>query len=1123
MKRINILGAIAVSICTLLPISVTAQDIILTGDTVLNQTLSEFIGTDSDPTIYGNGYAIDGNGFAGVNVSAHKTYSFDNITLKNFTNPSVIENAGTVNLISTTLDNVIINNNNKLSLFGENELKNGSSINSTGYFALASGITNVEKGCNINFNFLKLGSSGSSSPLSTLNNYGIIEAKDRTDIYHANINNYGTLNLRDINNLYDLDSIIVNDGTINMLDGNRFQVSKLSKLINNKEINGNIANWGETINFGKIIGDIQNGYVLMLGETYNGTLTSNINDITGTVIQSDYTKSVFNITGGTITDANKITGKEGIVNIVGDVISSTVLGYEGDTYVKGGSELNVKSDISSMVHIFSKGNLYFENDSTLNLKDSRNNGLSQNVNIISEVGNNLNLKLTDGFTLYLSKNAKGNFSLKELDIRDGNINLWQVIDASNSNIYGRTSLSNDLKLIRTSLSAKDINYVTYNKSNGIIRYEKNKTLQSTIDDIASDVNGNEYFYEMGSNESLTKQKNWFEDGRLIIQGNNNTIKNKEADDIEIRMGGQSKDGTLVLNNTNLENVTFVPESNGKFVIRNVSGETINLNNTKINNRSDVGGLKFEGDSNINFNGEYTGISPRATVALNLGNATLTKNGNDTLAYWNLNSGTLKYVKDSYLANSGLNAIVFNGGNLDLRNGIASEIPLAGLVLNANSKIFVDVDLANKTMDKLSAKHTICSGGTLNVAGMDLLSDAKDDFTSINFTTDDNLKSNIEYTGGSEIAYSPIYKYKVDYNEKSGNFEFIRSGVDGGKGTGGGGNASNAFNPSVLAGSVGSQLGSYLTQLNIYEQAFSNMDMLMLMTKEQRTSMKYANRYASLQGTGGGGVITFSPNQIPEEEKGLWFRPFATFESVGLNNGPNVKNIGYGSLFGGDTGIIELRHGWDTVYSAYAGYNGSNQYYNGVSITQNGGTLGLSGTWYKGNFFTGLTANVGANVGGSSTMYGFEDFVMLTTGIASKTGYNWELANGKFIVQPSFLMSYTFVNTFDYKNAAGVDITSDPLNAIQIAPGLKFIGNLKNGWQPYIGMQMVWNVMDDTKFKANDVSLPDMSIDPYFQYGVGVQKQVGDKFTGFGQAMVRNGGRNGIALQFGFRWALGKSK
>ena len=182
---------------------------------------------------------------------------------------------------------------------------------------------------------------------------------------------------------------------------------------------------------------------------------------------------------------------------------------------------------------------------------------------------------------------------------------------------------------------------------------------------------------------------------------------------------------------------------------------------------------------------------------------------------------------------------------------------------------------------------------------------------------------------------------------------------------------------------------------------------------------------------------------------------------------------------------------------------------------------MSGTWYKGNFFTGLTANVGANVGEASTMYGLEDFTMLATGIASKTGYNCELANGKFIIQPSFLMSYTFVNMFDYTNAAGVDITSDPLNAIQIAPGLKFIGNLKNGWQPYVGMQMVWNIMDDSRFKANNISLPDMSVDQYFQYGIGVQKRAGDRFTGFGQAMVRNGGRNGIALQFGFRWALGK--
>lgn len=333
----------------------------------------------------------------------------------------------------------------------------------------------------------------------------------------------------------------------------------------------------------------------------------------------------------------------------------------------------------------------------------------------------------------------------------------------------------------------------------------------------------------------------------------------------------------------------------------------------------------------------------------------------------------------------------------------------------------------------------------------------------------------------------------------------------------------AFSPSIYAAPAATQVGSYLGQLNNYEQAFNNMDMTMLMTKKQRLSMKYANKYALNQGTEQGGFITYSPNQIPEQNKGSWFRPYTTFENVGLKNGPKVGNIAYGSLFGGDSEIIEFEDGWNAVFSGYAGYTGSQQTYDGISIYQNGGILGASSVFFKDNFYTGLTANVGANLGEANSIYGREDITMLTAGIASKTGYNFELADGKFIIQPNYLMSYTFVNTFNYTNAAGIPINSDPLNAIQIAPGIKFIGNFKNGWQPYAGIQMVWNILDKTKFTANDISLPDLSIKSYVQYGVGLQKRWGDSFTAFGQAMIRNGGRNGVALQFGFRWELGKPK
>ena len=69
--------------------------------------------------------------------------------------------------------------------------------------------------------------------------------------------------------------------------------------------------------------------------------------------------------------------------------------------------------------------------------------------------------------------------------------------------------------------------------------------------------------------------------------------------------------------------------------------------------------------------------------------------------------------------------------------------------------------------------------------------------------------------------------------------------------------------------------------------------------------------------------------------------------------------------------------------------------------------------------------------------------------------------------------------------------------------------------------MVWNLLGESKVRANNVMLPEMSIKPYVQYGIGVQKICKDRFTAYGQAMITNGGRNGVSLTGGFRWALGK--
>ena len=149
--------------------------------------------------------------------------------------------------------------------------------------------------------------------------------------------------------------------------------------------------------------------------------------------------------------------------------------------------------------------------------------------------------------------------------------------------------------------------------------------------------------------------------------------------------------------------------------------------------------------------------------------------------------------------------------------------------------------------------------------------------------------------------------------------------------------------------------------------------------------------------------------------------------------------------------------------------------------------------------------------------------MLLAGIGNKFGYNFEFKEGRYIIQPSMLISYSFINTFDYTNAAGIKINSDPMHAIQLSPGMKIIMNTKNGWQPYLAVNMVWNILDKQKVTANEVRLPEMSIKPYVQYGAGIQKCFKeDRISAYAQAMVHNGGRNGVSLSGGIRFKVGGS-
>ena len=306
----------------------------------------------------------------------------------------------------------------------------------------------------------------------------------------------------------------------------------------------------------------------------------------------------------------------------------------------------------------------------------------------------------------------------------------------------------------------------------------------------------------------------------------------------------------------------------------------------------------------------------------------------------------------------------------------------------------------------------------------------------------------------------------------------------------------------VASPVGAQMGGYLTQLNSYDQAFMNMDMFMLSNKKDREAQKEASKI--------------------NEHGSIWATPFGSFGTVPVHNGPNVSNTMYGVYVGGDSSLKDLGNGWEGMYGAYAGWNGSRQGYNNVTMYQNGGTFGLTGMAFKDDFFVGTTINVGAGAGHIYNNFNnLDNFALLSAGIAAKAGYNWELADGKFIIQPSIMTAYSYVHTFDDWNSTGATIDADGLHAITVEPGVKFIGNLQHGWQPYAGVSLVYSIMDRTHFRADNVALPNLSINPYVKYGFGIRKVWSDRFAGFVQAYFMSGGRNGVGLHGGLRMAIGR--
>ena len=832
-------------------------------------------------------------------------------------------------------------------------------------------------------------------------------------------------------------------------------------------------------------------------QSVNGDTINIINDLTSdsSIGNSYYTKDVTfqganhiinggNIFGGFVLSQGSNFNQIKIDNCKGQIYNNSyfagaIFNTGGTTLIENSAFDNNHADASSFNYAVA-GAIY-----------NTNNG---NINIGSSLFEN---NYTNGASA--QGGAIGN------DNGNGTINITNSI--FNNNFTNGSAVSYGGAISNGNNATVNISNTLFNNNYGLASDRSAYLYGGSIYNTGNLNIDNCYF----SNNHLIGDTDSFSYGGAIHNNLNLSVKNSIFENNYINSDIDSSGGAIYnyLNgNAIIENSTF---RNNYLDAQNSRGGAIGnegiltIINSNFYNNSDTNGANdIYNQNTLNFAGSGTtnilsGIRGNGTIN-KYGSGILNLGGNNSnyTGSFNIEEGTVNVLANSEYFNA-TSTSFGNFINFNLQNGQIDNINLGALTLKGQSNVYPDVNFFSNTMDRINA-NTLSGNGTILVPNLAIYGTPKSNFISISFANS-VIKNSVKYY--PRIIETPIYDYLSSYNPSNGNFIFLRNG----------------FNAGILASQVAMQLAGYLTQIDTYNNIFSNLDMVMLVQDEQKISLYNHNKIAYIQD---GGLVQ-NYNVIPEQNKGVWFKPYSTFETVGLKNGPEVSNVGYGGLIGAESTILSLKKNWKWLYGGYASYNGSHQAYEGIGIYNNGGMLGINAAFYKNNFFTLWTASAGANTARASENYGANNTTMLNAGIAQKSGWNIPIFKNKVILQPSIMTSYTFVNTFDYTTPSSVYVNTKPLNAIHIEPQIKIIGNFKNLLQPYAGISVAWNILDTANFKANDVYLPELSVKPYVRYGLGIQKRISDYFTGFAQAYITNGGRNGIGLQCGFRWSIGKDK
>ena len=816
-----------------------------------------------------------------------------------------------------------------------------------------------------------------------------------------------------------------------------------------------------------------------------------------------------NVSGDTI-NVNSLENT-GILTLAKAVLNTQTGQINGNGTLVVNQQLHLTEDMDTVENTvsLSSGALF----STLN--DKAQDTIT--INTLKSDNGKISFDLGDSFNLQ-NHDAADTASLNQIKVGEGELGMLDhtsyILFEDNTLDLGTSSASfyydgkrytfaqkpTDARLLSISVSsggaelgnaAADASTANYIVTNGVLMQDAG-TVQGDVFEISGndiDVNGHKGLVIDGANNplgtTLLTGISGAADSNLTAQNNGELEVSALNKNIVL---GQAGETALTLSTAQ---VTL--DSADKFII--VSGDIRGTNTA-----TDI----------VNMSGTSVLFNKVQDATVRLGAKTMYMNNRADNTAFELNSGMVHVVKDEYLAASGNNQLVVNGESvMQLSNGQASDIALAKMTLHDDLHTTIDVDLKTMSADRFvfqDSDDLDTQSHLLYLTNLQLLNSQvileKDSYIIPVVSKEyhnENFLGGVKMDNFSYTLESPIFRYALSF-EQNNNYAGLLLAH-------GPSDDYESYNPTVLTSPIAAQLGGYLGQLNMNEQAFARME-----------TYRPENDSSAQEKASNGKQLSAALHD--KDHVSLWASPYVSFGKVPLKKGPTVSNRFYGTAVGLDSPLYDIGRDWNGVAGFYVAYNGSYQRFEGISMNQNGGGLGVSGMAYKDNLFAGISlggtmSGVRAKVG-----YGHENSSVLSAGLSTKAGYTWELGSrGQWLLQPELLAAYTWVYTPSYTNGNGVRITMDPLQALTLQPQLSFAGRFKNWGQPYAQVAWVGNFLDKTEFKANSVELPQFSVKPFMKYGLGIREMWTEKWSGYLETYFTSGGVRNVGVQAGLSYAL----